>query len=291
MTDRPMPPAWARLREALAAPAPDVARLVALGDDLCGRIERGDCAIGILPLEAIDDVLAAYVASADAAKLRQLAFVLIDQDLPYTPVFSALVEALAALPDREARLFAVQLWMDLADQPHAPRALEMIHALCADDPDGSAHVLFGYMAQRGYAVPKSAAENGRLQRIAVERGNADAMMELSALAYNGALGPADMETTIRWCREAAARGHPRACYSLGAFHAIGNGVPKDQASALEWYLRASDAGHGKASATAGVMTWRGEGTVPDPARAQQLLALAESQGFDPTPLLEEAGLS
>jgi len=30
---------------------------------------------------------------------------------------------------------------------------------------------------------------------------------------------------------------------------------------------------------------------PDAARGQQLLALAESQGVDPTPLLEEAGLA
>jgi hypothetical protein len=291
MTDCPTHPAWLRLRGALEAPAIDAARLVARADAVCALVERGDCGLGLLPLEAIDDVLAAYVRAADTTKLQQLAVVLVARDLPYTPVFSALVDALAALPDRAARLLAVRLWMDLADQPHAAEALALIRELCADDPDGSAHVLFGYMAHRGYAVPKSEAENARLQRIAVDRGNADAMMELSALAYDGALGPADMETTIRWCREAAERGHPRACYSLGAFHAIGNGVPKDPARALAWYLRASNAGHGKASATAAVMTWRGEGTSPDPARAQQLLALAESQGFDPTPLLEEAGLS
>jgi len=46
-----------------------------------------------------------------------------------------------------------------------------------------------------------------------------------------------------------------------------------------------------ASAMAGIMTWKGDGTSPDAARGQQLLALAESQGVDPTPLLEEAGLA
>ena len=286
-----MHPQWARLREALDDPASDRTRLVSRADAVGGLVARGDCAIGLLPVEAIDDVVAAYARASDGEKLSQLVYVLIQAELAYSEPFAALVDALAAMPDRASRRFAVQLWMDLDDEVHAPRALALIQDLCRDDADGSAHALFGFMAQRGYAVPQDAAENARLQTIAAARGNTDAMFELSALAYNGALGPRDMAIVLRWCREAAERGNPRACYSLGAFYATGQGLAVDPARALDWYLRASAAGHGKASATAGIMVARGEGTAPDRQRADQLLALAESQGFDPAPLLEEAGLS
>jgi len=286
-----MHPQWARLREALDDPASDATRLVSRADPVSALFERGDCAIGLLPLDILDDLLAAYVRAADAAALRRFAYVLIGQDFARHMVFTRLVDALAVNPAREAQLFAVRLWMDLGYEDDGPRALALVRELCRDDPDGSAHVLLGYMTHRGYGVAKDEAENARLQAVAAERGNADAMFELSVLAYNGALGPRDSDAAIRWCRAAADHGHARAAYNLGAFYATGDSVPQDPARALEWYLKASAAGHGQASAMAGIMTWKGDGTSPDAARGQQLLALAESQGVDPTPLLEEAGLA
>jgi hypothetical protein len=285
-----MHPVWVRLREALEDPRHDTQRLLARADAVCELFERGDCALGLLPIDILEDLFTAYVRAGDPAALRRFAFALIGQDFARNMIFTRLVDALAANPAREARLLAVRLWMDLGYEDDQPRTLALARELCRDDPDGAAHVLLGYMTHRGYGVPKDDAENARLQTIAAERGNADAMFELSVLAYNGALGARDPDAAIRWCRAAGERGHARAAYNLGAFYAVGNGVPRDPAQALAWYVKASAAGHGQASATAGIMIWKGEGTAPDPVRGKQLLSLAESQGVDPTPLLEEAGL-
>jgi TPR repeat protein len=289
-------PALTKLREAIADPAIEPGRLVARADAVLGLIERGDGLIGLLPAAAIDDVLAAYVraAASGAAKaapaMRRMVPVLVGQDLADSAAFASLVAALAALGDRESRLLAARVWMDLGDETNAGRAAALVQSACQADPDGAAHVLLGYMTHRGYGVPSDDAAGLRLHQTAAARGNADALFELGVLAYTGRGVPEDHEAAARWCQEAAAKGHARANYSLGAFYATGDGVPKDASRALACYLAASGAGHGKASAAAGVMCWLGDGTSPDRVRAGVLFDLAEAQGFDPRPLLDEAGI-
>ncbi|MEO5821868.1 MAG: hypothetical protein ABIT71_15300 [Vicinamibacteraceae bacterium] len=297
MASRPMRPEWSRLREAMSASPPESVRLVATADEVVSLVERGDCAVGILPVASIDDVRAAYLQGVDlgsaaaVAGLRRLAWALIGQDLTGGPIFGAVVEALAGLGDRESRLFAARLWMDLGDDAHAARALALARTASDADDDGAAHLLLGYMANRGYGLPADDVESARLHAVAAARGNADAQFELAVFAHTGRIAPPDQEAAVRWCRAAAARAHPRALYSLGAFYATGDGVPQDETEALACYLRAAEAGHGKAAATAAVMYWRGEGAAVDRQRARGLFHRAEEQGFDPEPLLEEAGIS
>src|SRR5689334_9477712 len=98
MPPRPMHPQWARLREALADPASDAPRLISRADPVCALFERGDCAIGLLPVDVLDDLLAAFVRAADADALRRFAFALIGQDFAGSEIFSRLVDALAVHP-------------------------------------------------------------------------------------------------------------------------------------------------------------------------------------------------
>jgi TPR repeat protein len=293
---RPMRPEWSGLREALAATPLDTVRLVATADAVLSLVERGDCAVGILPVSSIDDVRAGYLqaaalgSAAAVAGLRRMPWVLIGQDLTGGPIFASIVEALAGLGDREASLLAARLWMDLGDEAHAAQAVALARRAAEADDDGAAHLILGYMAHRGYGLPPDDLESARLHAIAAARGNAEAQFELAVFAHTGLVGPPDQEAAVRWCREAAERGHARALYSLGAFYATGDGVAQDAAAALACYLRAADAGHGKAAATAGVMCWRGEGTPVDRPRARGLFRRAEAQGVDLDPLLEEAGI-
>lgn len=220
---------------------------------------RGDFMIGLRPLADLDEMEQLYS------------------------------DALAA-GGREMALRIASTWMydeahDRAEQAHA-----LVEPLLGDDPDGSAHVLAGYMALRGFGFGEDPVESRRLHAIAAERGNPAGMFEMYVLLSSGTGGPRDDAEAQRWCIAAAEAGSARAVYNLGAFHASGRGFPRDLAKALAYYRQAADLGNGQAAATAGIMTLRGDVGQPSVDEARALLDRAEALGFDVGSLLERVGL-
>ena len=287
---------WDNLKRALAKPEPPNV-LATAADALLSCVVRGDCVIGILPMDAIDDVITALRRVAEAGLsegrvgLADLLAALAQQDLTHTMYEADTLAALASLPDRQAKLLAARTWMYREDTEHAEQAIAMVREACDGDDDGRAHVLLGYMTFRGFGTGVDPQESFRLHGIAAQRGNVDGMFELYVHLSTGQGVAKDDARALQWCERAAAQDHGRALYNMGSFHATGRGVAQDPGRALGFYLRASQAGHGRASASAGVMFWTGEGTKTDRARARQLFGLASDQDYDVEALLDAVGIT
>ncbi|HEY1135009.1 MAG TPA: tetratricopeptide repeat protein [Nocardioides sp.] len=235
--------------DALDDPASSAERLLAAGHGLRDSFLRFEHGIGLLPPDAFAVMLRAYRA-ADAAGSREAALTWVRR------AYFERVDDLAAA------------------------AAERIDRLVADDRDGEAHVLRGWMRFNGWGhrqdVPASVADH----ETAAARGNADGHFELSVLYGTGQGVPVDPDRAQRHLLAAADADHPRALYNVAASHATGRGLPHDPARALALYRRAGERGHARAAFTAGIMTLTGEGTAPDAAAAGALLLDAQDLGMD-----------
>jgi TPR repeat protein len=267
--------------------------------ELRNQILRGDMMIGILPLGAADEMIALFRRAAEGG-LSQAWL-----ELGRCQASGVGVDGIAADPEgaiesfrnaadaglREGAVaFVRHAYFVLRDPDVAEEAGRRALALLTDDPDGSAHLLCGYLAFQGYGRPKDAVESLRLHREAAARGNADAMFEIYVLLSTGQGAEKDEATALEWCQKAASQGHARACYNLGAFYATGRGVEKDAAQSVAWYERASEAGHGRASAMVGYMLLVGDGMPEDRARAAAFFETADEQGFAVDDFLEQLGV-
>ncbi|MFJ4108751.1 immunity protein Imm33 domain-containing protein [Oerskovia enterophila] len=236
--------ARAALDDAHASPE----RLLALGHGVRDAFVRNEHLVGLLPIDA-EQVMIAVYRRADAAGSREAAL---------TWVREAYFRGLEPAVDAAAR----------------------VDALAADDPDGSAHVLRGWMRFNGYGFTQDASAAAADHEAAARIGNPDALFELSVLSATGQGVPVDEARSRLLLERAAEAGHPRALYNVAAEHATGRGRPHDPRRALVLYVAAADKGHGRAAFTAGVMTLTGDGTAPDAVRAGALLHQAEDLGFD-----------
>ncbi|WP_251152049.1 tetratricopeptide repeat protein [Cellulosimicrobium sp. Marseille-Q4280] len=241
---------------AVRDPAPDAARLLAAAQGLRDAFVRNEHLIGLLPPQAAQLMLLAYQRADEVGSSTGRPDV-------------AREAALAWARERYFR----ELYP--ADDVAA-----RVDRLVADDPDGAAHVLRGWMRYNGYGYAKDAAASVRDHEVAAERGNPDALFELSVLTATGQGVAADPARSRDLLERAAAAGHPRALYNVAAQHATGDGRPRDPERALALYVQAGERGNGRALFTAGIMTLTGDGTLPDPGRAAALLQQAQDLGFD-----------
>ncbi|NEN79761.1 tetratricopeptide repeat protein [Nocardioides zeae] len=242
-------PPYDEARDALDDPGSSAERLLAAGNGLRGAFARSDHLVGLLPSDAFDVMLEAY-RRADAAGSREAAVIWLQH---------AYFERLDGL---------------------AAEAATRVDALVQDDPDGTAHLLRGWMRFNGFGFVQDVAGAVADHEAAAARGHAAGDFELSVLFGTGQGVPVDEARSLRHLQAAAAKDHPRALYNLAASHATGRGVPLDAARALELYVRAAERGHAGAAFTAGVMVLTGEGTAPDPAMAGELFAEAQDLGMD-----------
>jgi TPR repeat protein len=255
--DRPRRgPAYEGARTALEDPASDAARLLAAGHGVRDAFVRNEHLVGLLPHDAVQVMVATYRKADERATASGQAEVAREAAFAWT---------------RERYFREIHPATDVA---------ERVDRLAADDPDGSAHVLRGWMRFKGYGYAQDAAAAMADHEEAARRGNADALFELSVLTATGQGAPTDEARSRALLEQAADAGHPRALYNLAAEHATGRGRPRDSARALELYLAAGEKGNGRAAFTAGVMMLTGDGSLPDPARAARAFSLAEDLGFD-----------
>jgi TPR repeat protein len=256
----------------VAPPSLDRAR------DVRSRVERGDVLIGILPADAVEEMVATYRALGQAgvgAAWHELGECY-DRGIGVAPDRAAAVECWrrgADAGDREATLAFVRDALYAANGD-AVGAQRLIAPLLSNDDDGRAHVLAGHMALRGFGEASDACKSVELHRKAAEVENADAMFELHVLGSTGQGMELDQERDLDWCVRAADLGQPRACYNLGTFYAKGRGVPQDWTAALRWYERAAELGNARAAATLATMYEIGDGVEANPDRAAYWRELA-----------------
>ncbi|WP_447646615.1 hypothetical protein [Nocardioides zeae] len=153
-TRRPGSPSYVEARDALDDPHSSAERLLAAGNGLRGAFARYEHGIGLLPADAFDVMLEAY-RRADVAGSREAAL---------TWVQHAYVERLDGL---------------------AAEAAARVDALTQDDPDGTAHLLRGWMRFNGFGFAQDAPAAVADHEAAAARGNAAGDFELSVLFGTG----------------------------------------------------------------------------------------------------------
>jgi TPR repeat protein len=199
-------------------------------------------------------------------------------------------DAAATMRHRDAMMEFARRVYAARDDERAEQARAHLRSALADDATGAAHVLLGWMTFTGFGGDADPAEAFRLQQLAADRGNADAMFELYVLLSTGRGTTRDDAAALDWCTKAADAGSARAMSNLGGFYATGNGVEKNEERAVYWYDKAAHAGNGKAAATLGVMHWLGDGAPEDRTKAKAYFELAEEHDFDWQSLAERCGI-
>src|ERR1044071_1494189 len=107
---------WDGLKALLAQPDADPNQLFAAADAVLGLVTRGDCIIGILPVEAIGDVVQGLRRAAEAghaeapAGLGTTLGMLLDQGLELSEYAGRACDAAAEVGDRDAAFMAARFW-------------------------------------------------------------------------------------------------------------------------------------------------------------------------------------
>jgi len=86
----------------------------------------------------------------------------------------------------------------------------------------------------------------RWYRMAAERGNAGAQLNLGIMYATGQGVLEDSVEAVKWYRRAASQGDAAAQELLGGLYAIGAGVPKDYVESYFWFNIAAAQGSGSA---------------------------------------------
>ncbi len=266
--------------------------------ELRNKILRGDIVMGIMPPEAFDELVARLTkigeegepeAWWELGRVHATGINTFDPD-PELAVL-AWEKGWDVGGSREMGLALAQTsYFSRLDVVSPPKMRNILEELLEDDEDGAARLLLGWMHYAGYLFEADLEQAVRFQESAAERGNADAMFELSILHGNGEGVDRDEEESVAWCRRAAEAGSVRAMYNLAASYAAGRVVDQDDAAALQWYERAAENGHGRAAATLAYMYGFGEGAPEDHAAAAEYFDLAFDFGYDPFQLFDAMGV-
>ncbi len=269
-------------------------------EDMRRRVIRGDAAIGILPVEEIEQMVASYETLGEAGEPRAWVglgeYHLDDNGLDWSIEDAAecacRATALGSVDGAKLlrRVLPALRAEELEDPEHAAAARTKLASMLGADTSGELHHLYGLLLFHGFGGEKDLTGNVKHQSLAAERGHVDAQFELYVLLSTGTGAEKDDVTAMKHCVAAAEKGHGRAAYNLGAFYATGRGVPLDEAKAREWYGVASEAGNGRATATLAMMVMTGSGGEADEPRGEELFALAEEQGFDVDSFRDQIGI-
>ena len=165
---------------------------------------------------------------------------------------------------------------DEEDSPEDDAARDV--RLAAERGDVEAQLDLGYMHLYGEGVPEDLAEAARWIRLAAERGHAMAQYLLGIVHDHGIGVPQDFAEAMRWYRLAAKQGDTDAMLNLGLKYGRGEGVPEDLAEAARWIRLAAERGHAMAQYKLGLMHVHGEGVLKDLAEAMRWYRRAAEQG-------------
>ena len=125
---------------------------------------------------------------------------------------------------------------------------------------------------------KDYAKALKYYRIAAERGNTDALVNLGYMYNNGIGVTQDYSEAVKWYRKAAEQGLARGQYNLGVMYERGYGVTQDKAEAVKWYRKAAEQGHADGQYNLGVMYKNGYGVTQDYSEAVKWYRKAAEQG-------------
>jgi len=115
-------------------------------------------------------------------------------------------------------------------------------------------------------------------RIAVERGNTTAMVNIGYMYKNGQGVEIDYIEAMKWYRKAAEQGLAMGQNNLGYMYDMGYGVTKDYIEAVKWYRKAAEQGLALGQNNLGYMYEKGYGVTKDYIEAVRWYRKAAEQG-------------
>lgn len=172
-----------------------------------------------------------------------------------------------------AGIFALSAFMKpSAYVPPRVRALEGR----ARAGDVEAQLELGNVHFNGDGVPRDAQEAMRWWRMAAEKGNAVAQLNLGTASM--AQGEKGAEEAVKWLTQAAQAGDEGAQRNLGLLYLTGEGVAQDLRKAAIWLHRSAAQGDATAQYNLAVMFEDGTGVAKDLPEARRWYARAAQGG-------------
>lgn len=111
------------------------------------------------------------------------------------------------------------------------------------------HFKLGYYYEQGLGgLTQDSAKGIRHTRIAADRGDAGAQVNLGVHYYHGTGVQQDMVTAAEWFAKGAEAGDRHGKYLTGHMYDNGYGVTKNLGEARRWYAEAAEEGHENAKA-------------------------------------------
>lgn len=136
------------------------------------------------------------------------------------------------------------------------------------------------LTQRGQASERATnyAEAMRWYRAAAAKGNAESMLMLGGLYFEGKGVAKDYSEALKWHRASAAKGNEEALWYVGMAYYIGKAVPKNNAEAVRWFRLSAARGDANGRNSLAEMLRTGDGVTRDLIAAMRLYRLAADQG-------------
>eukprot|EP00628_Pelagophyceae_sp_CCMP2097_P005958 CAMPEP_0184080878 /NCGR_PEP_ID=MMETSP0974-20121125/2423_1 /TAXON_ID=483370 /ORGANISM="non described non described, Strain CCMP2097" /LENGTH=453 /DNA_ID=CAMNT_0026383547 /DNA_START=44 /DNA_END=1406 /DNA_ORIENTATION=- len=129
-------------------------------------------------------------------------------------------------------------------------------------------------------ICKTPAEKLRRLQKHVDKGNAQAQVEIAAEYYSGRSGlKQSFKRAFQLYELAAAQGHARAQNRLGFCYYQGDGVKINHKTAAQWFQRAADQGYPNAQGLLAQLFYHGKGVAQSYEEAAKWWRLSEAQGF------------
>ena len=262
-----------------------------LACELENQLLRGDHFIGLLPVDSIDKMIELFESSDNPLAHEHLGNIYADGALVEQDVERAIghYSKVANISDTAA-LSRIRVSYFFAPEHTDAFVAADLERLLKADAHGDAHLLAGYMSQKGVGLAADIAAAHAFHLKSAEAGNAQAMFELHIFYVTGTGVKVDEELARQWCVKAANAGSRRAMHNLGSAYATGTmGVARDPEQAVKWYAMAFDYGHAQAGAVLGVMYLTGDGVEFDEAKAGEYFDGAHAMGFDVDGFLKRLG--
>ena len=150
--------------------------------------------------------------------------------------------------------------------------------IAAERGNTDAMVDIGYMYSNAQGVTRDKVEAVKWYRKAAEQGNASGQSNLGYMYRNGYGVTKDYAEAVKWYRKAAEQGQVNAQYNIGLCYQYGKGVTIDYAEAVKWYRKAAEQGDADGQNHLGYMYEKGYGVTKDDAEAVKWYRKAAEQG-------------
>lgn len=137
----------------------------------------------------------------------------------------------------------------------------------------------GLMHLNGWGFPKSASKAFEYFTLAADKGDIDAMFELSFLYSTGKGTKKDLKKAFQLMEKAAHKELPGAQFNVGVMYANGEGVSKNNLTASRWYEKAANQNYALAQFNLALMYFEGKGVGKSIKKSYVWNILAAQNGY------------